>query len=320
VGLVLVWSSSCSWSASSFGRIKAFFALFIAAALSTTAFPVMARILKDRNITQMCFGQLSLGSAAGVEVFAWILLAFVVAMVGSGDGYAGLLKTGVGVIVLVAFVYLALKPAFSWFLRTHGPDGEPTTAVVTSPMIGLPMCAMLTEWLHLHTVFGAFLFGTCLDRLLGSLAKRIEPLSIVVLSPDAVVLRAGGSRHDRKRIQWCRLRRDEPDRLRRSRRQSCRGCRRCASGRVQLARQSRDWLADECARTDRPQTVHDAARDGPRNDGDDRATDDAVRGARTCAGRCREAGAAGRVMTACALRGLPLRLRRSLVHQPVFHS
>ena len=53
-------------------------------------------------------------------------------------------------------------------------------------MIGLLMCATLTEWLHLHAVFGAFLFGTCLprdDRLLNSLAERIEPLSIVVLMP-----------------------------------------------------------------------------------------------------------------------------------------
>jgi len=162
------------------------FALFMAAALSITAFPVMARILKDRNMTQTPFGQLSLASAAVVDVFAWILLAFVVAMVGAGEGYAGLLKTGVGVVGLVAFVYLVLKPAFAWLLRTHAPDGEPTTAVMTSLMIGLLACAMLTEWLHLHAVFGAFLFGTCLprdDRLLGSLAKRIEPLSIVVLMP-----------------------------------------------------------------------------------------------------------------------------------------
>jgi len=162
------------------------FALFMAAALSITAFPVMARILKDRNMTQTRFGQLSLGSAAVVDVFAWILLAVVVAMVGAGEGSAGLLKTGAGVVGLVAFVYLVLRPAFAWLLRTHAPDGEPTTAVMTSLMIGLLACAMLTEWLHLHAVFGAFLFGTCLprdDRLLGSLAKRIEPLSIVVLMP-----------------------------------------------------------------------------------------------------------------------------------------
>lgn len=56
------------------------FALFIAAALSITAFPVMARILKDRGMAGTTFGQLSLSAAAVVDAFAWILLAVVVAM------------------------------------------------------------------------------------------------------------------------------------------------------------------------------------------------------------------------------------------------
>ena len=162
------------------------FALFMAAALSITAFPVMARILKDRGTTNTPFGQLSLSAAAVVDVFAWVLLAFVVAMAGAGEGYVGLLKTGGGVLVLLAFVYLGLRPAFAWLLRKYAPDGEPTTTVMTALMIGLLVCAMLTEWLHLHAVFGAFLFGTCLprdDRLLRSLGQRIEPLSIVVLMP-----------------------------------------------------------------------------------------------------------------------------------------
>lgn len=162
------------------------FAFFMAAALSITAFPVMARILKDRGMTQTPFGQMCLSAAAVVDVFAWILLAVVVAMTRAGDGYIGLLKTGIGVLFLLVLVYGGLRPAFAWLLRTRAPDGEPSAAVLTSLMIGLLTCAMLTEWLHLHAVFGAFLFGTCLprdDRLLRSLAQRVEPLSIVVLMP-----------------------------------------------------------------------------------------------------------------------------------------
>jgi Kef-type K+ transport system membrane component KefB len=64
------------------------FALFIAVALSITAFPVMARILKDRGLSRTGFGQLSLGAAALVDVFAWVLLALVVALAGAGEGYA----------------------------------------------------------------------------------------------------------------------------------------------------------------------------------------------------------------------------------------
>ena len=162
------------------------FALFMAAALSITAFPVMARILKDRGMAQTAFGQLSLGAAAVVDVFVWILLAFVVALAGSGDGNQGLLKTTLGVAALLAFLFLVLKPSFARLLRAHAPDGEPSGTVLAALMIGLLLSSMLTEWLHLHAVFGAFLFGVCLprdDRLLRSLAQRIEPLSVVLLMP-----------------------------------------------------------------------------------------------------------------------------------------
>lgn len=162
------------------------FALFIAAALSITAFPVMARILKDRGMTRTPFGQLSLGAAAVVDVFAWILLAVVVALVGAGEGYQGLLKITLGMAVVLLALFFGLKPAFAWLLRVKAPEGEPTTTVMAALMIGLLATSLVTEWLHLHAVFGAFLFGACLprdDRLLKSLTERIEPISIVVLMP-----------------------------------------------------------------------------------------------------------------------------------------
>lgn len=162
------------------------FALFMGAALSITAFPVMARILKDRGLTQTAFGQLSLSAAAVVDVFAWILLALVVALVGAGEGYAGLARTGLGALLFGALVFLVLRPAYAWLLRTHAADSKPSLVVLSALMLGLLGCALLTEWLQLHAVFGAFVFGICLprdDKLLHALAERIEPLSIVVLMP-----------------------------------------------------------------------------------------------------------------------------------------
>ena len=162
------------------------FAGFMAAALSITAFPVMARILKDRGLTRTSYGQLAMGAAAVVDVFAWILLAFVVAWAGAGEGAAELAKTAGGVLVVLALLYFGVKPGFAWLLRRHAPDGEPSTTVMAALMLGLLGCALITEWVGLHAVFGAFLFGACLprdDRLLDSLAQRIEPLSIVVLMP-----------------------------------------------------------------------------------------------------------------------------------------
>jgi Kef-type K+ transport system membrane component KefB len=162
------------------------FALFMGVAMSITAFPVLARILKDRNMTRTRIGQLSLGAAGVVDALAWILLALVVALASAGAGLQGFMHIAIGLVVLVAAVFLAVKPMLAWLLRVHAPDGVPSPMVLAALLIGMFVCAMLTEWLHLHAVFGAFLFGVALprdDRLLHALTERIEPLSIVVLMP-----------------------------------------------------------------------------------------------------------------------------------------
>ena len=161
------------------------FALFMAAAMSITAFPILARILKERDMTHTRLGRLALSSAAIADVFAWIMLALVVALVGS-EGYSGFLKTTLGLVVMAAVVFGALRPLYAWLLRTYSHNGQPTLMVLAAIMIGMFACAAMTEWLGLHAVFGAFLFGACLPRdagLLKYLVERVEYLAIVVLMP-----------------------------------------------------------------------------------------------------------------------------------------
>jgi len=160
------------------------FAFFMAAAMSITAFPVMARILKERGMTQTRLGRLSLGSAAIADVFAWIMLAVVVALTGGGGG--SFVRTLVGMVVLVAVVFGALRPLYAWLLRTYAPGGEPSQMLLAAMLVGAMGCAGLTEWLGLHAVFGAFLFGACLprdDRLLRCLVERLEYVAVVLLMP-----------------------------------------------------------------------------------------------------------------------------------------
>jgi Kef-type K+ transport system membrane component KefB len=162
------------------------FALFMAAAMSITAFPIMARILKERGLTHTRIGQLSLSAAAIADVFAWIMLALVVALIGSGEGFAGFAKTTFGLVVLCAVVFAILRPAYAALLRRYAGDGQPSGMVLAALLIGVFACAATTQWLHLHPVFGAFLFGACLprdDRLLKSLIERLEHVAIIVLMP-----------------------------------------------------------------------------------------------------------------------------------------
>lgn len=162
------------------------FAFFISAASSITAFPVLARILKDRGATATSFGQLALGSAAVVDVVAWLVLALVLASGGAGDGYASVARTSLGLVVLLLSGFLVFRPMFATLLRTQASDGTPSVGVLAALIVGLLVCSALTEWLHLHAVIGAFLFGLAMprdDRLLRSLAQMLEPVSVVVLMP-----------------------------------------------------------------------------------------------------------------------------------------
>jgi Kef-type K+ transport system membrane component KefB len=167
------------------------FALFLGVALSITAFPVLARILKDRHMTRTRVGQLSLGAAGIVDALAWVLLALVIAFAtsattASSAGLQGFLKISLGLGALVGVMLLVVRPALARLLRTYAPDGVPGPMVLAGLVIGLFVFAMLTEWLHLHAVFGAFLFGISLprdDRLLHALTERLEPVAIVVLMP-----------------------------------------------------------------------------------------------------------------------------------------
>lgn len=162
------------------------FALFLAAAMSITAFPIMARILKERGMTQTPLGQLSLSAAAIADVLAWILLALVVVLAKTGADWGGFWRMLGGLAALVVVVFGVLRPLAAGLLRRHAADGRPGAAVLAMLLIGAFACAWCTELLGVHAVFGAFLFGACLprdDRLLAVLVERVEHVAVIALMP-----------------------------------------------------------------------------------------------------------------------------------------
>ncbi|HJT98378.1 MAG TPA: cation:proton antiporter, partial [Rhodanobacteraceae bacterium] len=162
------------------------FALFMAASMAITAFPVMARILKERNLTRSPLGQLSLASAAIADVLAWIMLALVVALISAHGGWGDFLRMTIGCVAIAAICFGVLRPLVARVLARHAADGRPGGAVLGLLVIGACIAAAATEWLGLHAVFGAFLFGASLprdDRLLETLIERIEHVAVIVLMP-----------------------------------------------------------------------------------------------------------------------------------------
>ncbi|UPG90588.1 cation:proton antiporter [Luteibacter aegosomaticola] len=167
------------------------FAAFMATAGAITALPVMARILKDRNLTDSLPGRLGIGAAALADALAWLLLAVVVALISAHGDWMPFWRTAIGLVALTVIAFGIIRPLSQRLLDRHAPDGKPDRAVLAFLLIGALAFAAATEWLNLHAVFGAFVFGLSLprdDRLLKSLIERIEYVAIVALLPVFFVL------------------------------------------------------------------------------------------------------------------------------------
>ncbi len=167
------------------------FTLFFATACAITALPVMARIVKERGLADSLPGRLGIAAAAVVDVLAWMMLAFVVALIGAHGDWMPFWRTMIGLAVLLALTWLVLRPLCAALLARHAPDGNAGGAVLAFLLAGAFGCAAVTEWLGLHAVFGAFLFGVCLprdDRLLHKLIERVEHVTVATLVPVFFVL------------------------------------------------------------------------------------------------------------------------------------
>jgi Kef-type K+ transport system membrane component KefB len=162
------------------------FALFMAASVSITAFPVMARILKERGMTHTTVGRLGLTGAAVADVLAWVMLAAVLILASSTGDWTQLARTVGGLGALVAALFLVVKPLITRLIQRYAADGKPEGALLATLLIGTFACAYITDLLGVHAVFGAFVFGACLprdDRLPAALIERIEHVAILVLMP-----------------------------------------------------------------------------------------------------------------------------------------
>jgi Kef-type K+ transport system membrane component KefB len=157
--------------------------LFLGAAMSITAFPVLARIISERGIAGTTVGSLSLAAGAMDDATAWIILAVVLSSFTGNAGLAILAAGGAALYVAVVFlgVRRLLHPLAAAAERT---DAVPTVSYVTVLCV-LAICAWYTDFIGIHSVFGAFMFGVAVPRgvLSRELRRITEPLTMALLVP-----------------------------------------------------------------------------------------------------------------------------------------
>lgn len=160
------------------------FALFIGIAMSITAFPVLARILAERGLTDTDIGNTAIGCAAVDDVSAWCLLALALA-IGQGHGFAQPILAVAMTAAVAAIALLLVRPRAT-LLFDVGGTGRLPRATLLRALIFLFVAAWATEAIGVHALFGAFIAGVAVagaDSIRRPLRQAIEPVTSTLLLP-----------------------------------------------------------------------------------------------------------------------------------------
>jgi Kef-type K+ transport system membrane component KefB len=162
------------------------FALFMGAAMSVTAFPVLARILTERNMLRTRVGSVAITCAAIDDVTAWCILAGIVVVVRASSLELPVWLTVSGLAVFVLVMGLVVRPALRRLEMVYEKRGNLTQDLIAIILLVVLASGWITESLGVHALFGAFLAGVVMPRhseLSRELSQKFEALIVVLLLP-----------------------------------------------------------------------------------------------------------------------------------------
>jgi len=161
------------------------FALFMGIAMSITAFPVLARILQERNLTRTRLGAMAITCAAADDVTAWCILAALIAIVKAGSSVSTLftLAMVVSYLLIMLFVVRPLLKRLGTIYNKKEVVSKPMMAIVFLTLI---LSSYATEVIGIHALFGAFMAGVVMPQGLSFrkiVTEKLEDVSLVLLLP-----------------------------------------------------------------------------------------------------------------------------------------
>jgi Kef-type K+ transport system membrane component KefB len=170
VELHLIWSQGKSaLSISLLGLIILFgladgdrllFSLFMGTAMSITALPVVVRILMDMNLFKSNIGMLIVASAMVNDIIGWLIFSVILSLMGQVSNIS-MVQT-IGITLFFTLFMLTLGKIINRLLPWVNKKLAWPGGVLSLSMVLCFLAAAFTEWLGIHSIFGAFLFGVAL--------------------------------------------------------------------------------------------------------------------------------------------------------------
>ncbi len=150
------------------------FSIFFGVALSISALPVIAKIMIDLDLLKTRIGSIILATTTVNDVVGWIFFTVLLSIAGSGHGETKNIPFLIfSTIGFIAFSLLLLPK----LIRTLFTKFDKLQKLDNSLVLGVAvafLCALATEYIGIHAVFGAFLAGVAIGdvKLFSTEAKE----------------------------------------------------------------------------------------------------------------------------------------------------
>jgi Kef-type K+ transport system membrane component KefB/nucleotide-binding universal stress UspA family protein len=160
-------------------------ALFMGAAMSITAFPVLARILTERNLHKTRIGAVVITCAAVDDVTAWCMLAFVVGVARAEGLGPAMITAGLSTVYVLGMFFI-VRPFLARLQAVYDRQGRLNSGTMALVLGLVLISAWTTEKIGIHALFGAFLMGAVMpkgNQFVRTLTEKLEDFVVVLLLP-----------------------------------------------------------------------------------------------------------------------------------------
>jgi Kef-type K+ transport system membrane component KefB len=157
--------------------------LFLGAAMSITAFPLLARMIHEAGLSGSPLGALTLAAGSADDAAAWCFLAVVLAGF-SGHASVAVLAIGGG-LAFVLVAWLGIRPLLARATSARSAPEASARRLLPGVLVLLMLTAWYTDAIGMHAVFGAFVLGASMPRgaVNEQLQRQMAPLTTSLLVP-----------------------------------------------------------------------------------------------------------------------------------------
>ena len=161
------------------------FASFMGIAMSITAFPVLARIIRERKLHNNRIEAIAMTSAAINDVSGWCALAFVIAIARAHTIYNSFYTLGATLLYMVV-MFFVIRPALSRFSKSKSKNRIIEHSTIAIIFLMMLLSSLCTELIGIHALFGAFIAGVVMPQewnLRKIITDKIEDVALILLLP-----------------------------------------------------------------------------------------------------------------------------------------